>query len=46
MATSSGDRNIKYREKLRSMGLVPKEVWILPKNSERLKKFEKKLQKP
>ncbi len=43
---SSAEYQREYRKRLRELGLVKKEVWILPENSKRLTNTEKELRKP
>ena len=43
---SSAEYQREYRKRLRELGLVKKEVWILPENSKLLTAFEKELRKP
>ena len=42
-AKSSAHYQREYRRRLRDLGLVKKEVWILPENAEQLTKLEKQL---
>ena len=42
-AKTSAHYQREYRRRLREMGLVKKEVWILPENGKWLSKFEKLL---
>jgi uncharacterized protein YjfI (DUF2170 family) len=43
---SSAEYQREYRKRLRELGLVKKEVWVLPENGKRLVTFEKELRKP
>ena len=43
---SSAEYQREYRKRLRELGLVKKEVWVLPENGKRLTAFEKELRKP
>ena len=39
------ERKKRERQKKRDMGLTPKEVWIVPEDTEELKEFERQSQK-
>jgi len=43
---SSAEYQREYRKRLRELGLVKKEVWVLPENGKLLTTFEKELRKP
>lgn len=43
---SSAEYQREYRKRLRELGLVKKEVWVLPENGKLLASFEKQLRKP
>lgn len=45
-AKSSAHYQREYRQRLRDMGLVKKEVWILPENAKQLTVYEKLLRQP
>ncbi|ABD82735.1 biofilm formation regulator BacA [Saccharophagus degradans] len=45
-AKSSAHYQREYRQRLRDMGLVKKEVWILPANAKQLTVYEKLLRQP
>jgi len=43
---SSAEYQREYRKRLRELGLVKKEVWVLPENGKLLANYEKELRKP
>ena len=45
-AKSSAHYQREYRKRLRDLGLVKKEVWVLPENAHRLAEYEKRLREP